>query len=335
MNWKRLELWIVAGTILANAVILFTSYTPLRYGAALLLLCVLPGLALQVRQVRRTLALLETTALSVGAGFAVTAPLTLLLHYWPGKMSLGLALAAYDLLILLLLGWGVYLTPSTLRPSSLLPKGEEKGKVGGKVLLVLAALLILAAFYRLTNLDYAEFQGDEARVMMHAAQAIEGQEDALFKQHKGPLEALLPMGFWLLTGTINEAQARFPFALMSLTALLGVYLLARRWFNDAVGLSATALLAINGFFIAFGRVVQYQSFVFGLGTLALLCCERFRTEGDKTDLVLTGLLLGSGALAHYDIVAVVPAVLYLVVSGLRRSVRAQRAAALLVAGALG
>ncbi|MGQ9601009.1 MAG: ArnT family glycosyltransferase, partial [Anaerolineae bacterium] len=217
-----------------------------------------------------------------------------------------------------------------------LPGGEGKGGWGGRGEVILAALLALAAFYRLINLDYAEFQGDEARVMMHAAQAIEGQEDALFKQHKGPLEALLPMGFWLLTGTINEAQARFPFALMNLTALLGVYLLARRWFNDAVGLSATALLAINGFFIAFGRVVQYQSFVFGLGTLVLLCCERFRAEGDGGDLVLGGLLLGSGALAHYDVVAVAPAVLYLVVNGLRwQGAGARQSSALLGAGILG
>ncbi|MCR4408061.1 MAG: glycosyltransferase family 39 protein [Anaerolineae bacterium] len=348
MNWKRLELWIVAGTILANAAILFTSYTPLRYGAALLLLCLLPGLALvealfahrktlpQVPNLREG----EVVALSVGAGFAVTAPLTLLLHYLPGKMSPGVALAAYDLLILIPLGWRVYLTSSP--PSSLPLSATERGRgaQGGRgevrVLLVLAALLALAAFYRLANLDYAEFQGDEARVMMHAAQAIEGQEDALFKQHKGPLETLVPMGFWLLTGTINEAQARFPFALMNLAALLGVYLLARRWFGDAVALIATALLAINGFFIAFGRVVQYQSFVFGLGTLALLCGERFRTEGKGADLVLGGLLLGGGALAHYDVVAVGPAVLYLVVNGWRRQgAGARRTAPLLTAVVLG
>ena len=334
MNWKRLELWIAGGTILANAAILFTDSAPLRYLAAILLLCLLPGLALveALFASRRGPSPLERAALSVGAGFAVTMPATLLLHYLPGKMSLGVALVVYDLLILAPLCWRVYLISSSLPLFA-----TERGRGEVRVLLILAAILALAAFYRLTNLGYAEFQGDEARVMMHAAQAIEGQEDALFKQHKGPLEALLPMGFWLLTGTINEAQARFPFALLNLTALLGVYLLARRWFNDAVGLSATALLAINGFFVAFGRVVQYQSFVFGLGTLALLCGERFRAEGDDADLILGGLLLGGGALAHYDVVAVVPAVLYLVVSGLRRRgrIEAKHVSSLLIAGALG
>ena len=348
MYWKRLELWIAGGTVLANVTILFTNLTPLRYLAALLLLCLLPGLALQVRRREKNLPQVwnlregELAALSVGAGFAITTPITLLLHYLPGKMSPGVALAAYDLLILILLGWRVYLTPTPPSPLPLSRGERGRGAQGGggevpyKVLLILAAILVLAACYRLINLDYAEFQGDEARVMMHAAQAIEGQEDALFKQHKGPLEALVPMGIWLLTGTINEAQARFPFALMNLAALLGVYLLARRWFGDAVGLVATALLAVNGFFVAFGRVVQYQSFVFGLGTLALLCCERFRTEGEDADLVLGGLLLGGGALAHYDVVAVVPAALYLLVNGLRRwGVGAQHAAPLLAAVAFG
>ncbi|MDY7041122.1 MAG: glycosyltransferase family 39 protein, partial [Chloroflexota bacterium] len=149
------------------------------------------------------------------------------------------------------------------------------------------------------------------------------------------LEALVPTGLWLLAGTINEAQARLPFALMNLVGLLAVYLLGRRWFNDAVGLIATVLLTINGFFVAFGRVVQYQSFVFGLGTLVLLCAERFRAEGDDADLVISGLLLGSGALAHYDIVVFAPAILYLLFSGLRERGFRRHLLALLVGGALG
>ena len=353
MNWRREELWIVGGVILADAAILFTGVASLRYLAAMLLLCLLPGLALvealfahrertlpQVPNLREG----EVVALSVGAGFAVTAPVTLLLHYLPGKMTLIPALAVYNLLILVPLCWRVWPSPPSplsRSPSACAPgdwrgegaRGRGEGRPG-LLLLILAAILALAAFYRLANLDYAEFQGDEARVMMHAAQAIEGQEDALFKQHKGPLEALLPTGFWLLTGTINETQARLPFALMNLTALLGVYLLGRRWFSDAVGLIAMALLAINGFFVAFGRVVQYQSFVFGLGTLVLLCCERFRAEGDDADLILGGLLLGSGALAHYDVVVIVPAALYLLAGGFRERGFRKHLPALLVAGAL-
>jgi 4-amino-4-deoxy-L-arabinose transferase-like glycosyltransferase len=345
INWRRLELWIGGGAVLANGAILFTDIAPLRYLAAMLLLSLLPGLALveALFADRRGPSPLGKIALSVGAGFAVTTPITLLLHYLPGKMTLVPTLAVYNLLILVPLVWRVWkslpLTPRDPHPSPPPKRGRGFGKGRGegpsKVLLILAAILVLATCYRLANLNYAEFQGDEARVMMHAAQAIEGQEDALFKQHKGPLEALLPMGVWLLTGTINEAQARLPFAVMNLAGLLGVYLLARLWFNDAVGLVATALLSINGFFVAFGRVVQYQSFVFGLGTLALLCFERFRTEDDHADLILGGLLLGGGALAHYDIVAVVPAVLYLLIGGFRRWGFRKYLSVLFVAGSLG
>ncbi|HIP95610.1 MAG TPA: DUF1616 domain-containing protein, partial [Anaerolineae bacterium] len=136
MNWRREELWIAGGVILADAAIFFTDVAPLRYLAALLLLCLLPGLALveALFAHRRGPSLLEKAALSVGAGFAMTAPATLLLHYLPGKMTLVPALAVYNLLILVPLCWRVYLTPTSLHPpSSLLAPSPEarEGRDGG------------------------------------------------------------------------------------------------------------------------------------------------------------------------------------------------------------
>ena len=69
---------------------------------------------------------------------------------------------------------------------------------------------------------------------------------------------------------LNEATARFPFALCGLVGSLGIYLLGRRAFGERAGLIAFFLFAINGYFIGFARVVQYQSLVLTMSILAHL-----------------------------------------------------------------
>ena len=45
---------------------------------------------------------------------------------------------------------------------------------------------VAGALLRAPNLDYSEFQGDEARVMLRASEVIEGYENALFAHQKMP-----------------------------------------------------------------------------------------------------------------------------------------------------
>ncbi|MCA9872006.1 MAG: hypothetical protein KC441_00050, partial [Anaerolineales bacterium] len=63
--------------------------------------------------------------------------------------------------------------------------------------------------------------------------------------------------------------------------------------------------------VAFGRIVQYQSFVMLWSTLAVLHMDRFEKEGRTADLWLTAVFLAGGLLAHYDAILVVPALLWL------------------------
>jgi 4-amino-4-deoxy-L-arabinose transferase-like glycosyltransferase len=294
--------WVALTAALANVVILTTDAFLLRYAAALLLLCLLPGLALMEALFARSRKpeLAVRAVLGVGASCALTGVSTLLLHYLPGPLALTPALIVYDLLILVPLLVSIPLW----RPTRAAPK------LPSQALLSLALLLILAAAFRLAFLGYSEFQGDEGRIMMRATEALAGQDDALFKHHKGPVEALTPMAIWLLTGRVNEWAVRLPFALVNLAGLAGLYFLGRRLFGERVAIISGALLGINGFFVGFGRIVQYQSFVFGMGTLSLLCLYHFEKEDADAYQLLGALFLGYGALAHYDIVAIAPAVLY-------------------------
>ena len=168
------------------------------------------------------------------------------------------------------------------------------------------------ALFRLVNLSYSEFQGDEAVIMSRAAQALAGEDRELFLHQKGPVEILTPMALWALTGTVTEWQARLPFSLAGVLAVLAVAALAARWFEDRrVGVLAGLLVAINGFLVAFGRIVQYQNIVVAMGALSLLALTDYSERGRARDLMLSALFAAYGLLAHYDAVLIGPAALWL------------------------
>jgi 4-amino-4-deoxy-L-arabinose transferase-like glycosyltransferase len=296
-RWQRPAL--VTLTLLAN---LALAAPALRYGAAFTLLWLLPGLAwagLLTDHRRRPAA--EELAIGLGLGFGSTVLLTLLLHYIPGPLPFTLLLVAVNLLTFILI-----FLPTHPHPSK--PINEDRS-----LFIVHCSLIILiAALFRLVNLGYSEFQGDEGIVMQRAARAILGDDAQLFYHQKGPIEILLPTATWTLSGAINEWQARLPFAFAGLLGVVALYLLGRRWFNERSGWIAALLLAINGYFVGFGRIVQYQSIVLALTALALLALWRWsQAEGDRW-LIAGAALLACGVLAHYDAALALPAAAYIV-----------------------
>ncbi|MCU0494352.1 MAG: glycosyltransferase family 39 protein, partial [Chloroflexaceae bacterium] len=187
-------------------------------------------------------------------------------------------------------------------------------------------LFLLAATLRLAWLGNAEFQGDEAYAMLLANAMVHGHDDVALMHAKGPVEALLPAAPLALLGQVNELVARLPFALAGLTVLLGAFLLARELFGEEengeqqgrfVPFLALLLLALDGFLIAFSRIVQYQSFVM-LGSLgAIWCCWRFYRGAPHPQryLVFAAGLSAMSMLAHYDGIFAVPAFGTLVLAG--------------------
>jgi hypothetical protein len=212
----------------------------------------------------------------------------------------------------------------------------------------LGAILLVAGGLRLWRLGGAEFQGDEARAMLLAAGVAQGADGILLNHTKGPVEALLPAGPLAIAGVGAEWVARLPFALASLGALLGALALLREWTaGDADGrgvwrtssLAALALLAVDGFAVGFGRIVQYQSVVMLAMVGALWCCWRFYggAGAPARHLAAAATMLAVGLLAHYDAILVAPALAWLIVAGgLRRGWRvAEWARALAGPAALG
>jgi hypothetical protein len=268
--------------------------TGIRYIAAWVLLWLLPALSWA-----RALPGDRTTRLASGSGlaFAVSGLLTLALHYLPGPFPRGAARWTYAV--------------GALLPFGVAPAGTKDGRPRPEFARGVLVALIIAALVRLPNLAYSEFQGDEAVIMSRAAQALEGDDGELFLHQKGPVEVLIPMSLWSLTGTTSEWQVRLPFAFMGCLAVVAIALLADAWFGPQVGTLAGMLAGIAGFLVAFSRIVQYQNVVVAMGCLALLWLTKAVEQQRDAGVLLGAAFTAYGLLAHYDAVLIGPAGLWL------------------------
>jgi len=305
-----------------------------RFGAAMALLWLLPGVAWALTLDGDWF---ERTVLGFGLAFVVNGLATLLLHFIPGAFPITWARLVYLMLALLPGVWTTYrcrieetaVLPHTIQArkwnAGVSLAGERTGRLRSRLfskerginftprfsVYALLAVVLIAGLVRFLNLGYSEFQGDEAVIMRRAAQMLAGDDQVLCLHQKGPVEILTPMALWALTGTLNEGQARAPFALMGVLAVAACAALGTRWFGARAGLCAGLLGALGGFGVAFGRIVQYQNFVIAMGALGLLALTLYAQHGRFRDLILSALLVAYGLLAHYDAVLVAPAAFWL------------------------
>ncbi len=255
----------------------------------------------------------EQALVAVGAGYSVSILVTLALVYLPDGLQLWQTLAAFNVLAVLLL------LLSLRQPPAMQPETKERCAASGVPwpLLGAAALVIVAGILRLPGLDYAEFQDDEVSVIWHSAEAIQGRGDALFIHDKGPAEILLTTAVYSYVDRLNEAAARFSFAIAGIVGLLALYWLGWRLFSPLAGWSAAILLAVDGYFVGFARIVQYQSIVLLMVVLVagimLKYAERPATR--PVYLYFAALFTATGILAHYEAALVlVPAGVFALIS---------------------
>jgi 4-amino-4-deoxy-L-arabinose transferase-like glycosyltransferase len=353
--------------------------------AALAVLALVPGALLAALLLPTGSEPAEQAGMSVALGLAFVALLALAAQALPGPLPAALVLAPADALSLTLLAALWRTSGGRRQTAGGAAYNNENGRrerseqaVGGQwsaVSLLLIALCLLAAAIRLPNLGHSEFQGDEARAALLASEVVRGAEGVLLLHQKGPVEALLPAALFALLGRQSEWSARLPFAAANLGALLLIYAVSRRLLlrllpgraGEWAALGALALLAVNGYMVAFARIVQYQSVVLLCGAAVLWCAlrcyeilagsplndgrwqmaggtaysdetsdQRSAVGGRVTTLLLVAAVVGAaGALAHYEGALVLPAAELLVLAGARRAgLRAGDGARLLLAPAL-
>jgi len=288
-------------------------FAPGIEAALVLLFCVvLPGWAL----VGALLATDEPPATAaefalcaLAAGYALAAILMLLLSYLPGPLERWQVLLAFDLLNGVA-GW-LFLRAQERPFQPFAQRGATSQSwlwIGG------ALLFVVGGWLRFGGLGYAEFQGDEARAVLRAAAILQGYEDVLFLHKKGPVEILLPGLTYTLSGRLTELSARLLFAFANLAGAFALWSLGRRWIGLLGGWVAAMFLALDGYFIGFAHIVQYQSIVL-LNTVVILilvdqvlqayAATAARQAEPKPAfvqrrLILAGVLLAVGIWAHYE-----------------------------------
>ncbi len=253
---------------------------------------------------------------AIAAGYSVMTLVMLAVSYVPGGVAAWQIYAVSDgvLVILSVLIFIAANVAQAQNQARSLPSNVDTSKISTPWIVTgVLILLLVGSGLRLTNLGYAEFQGDEGRAVQRAAAVIQGYEDVLFLHRKGPVEILLPTLVYTLTGQLTEATARLPFTLANLAGLVAIFGLGGRLLNPVAGWVAALLLALDGYFIGFARIVQYQSVVILMSVLVVLILHRLtqRPVELRRYLILAALFLATGMLAHYEAALVVGPGLYL------------------------
>lgn len=179
-----------------------------------------------------------------------------------------------------------------------------------KIPLVFVALFILiiifSIFVRTQGLGYSGFQGDEVNPMDFLYEMDDGLLNYLFSQKRGPMQYVINITNVTLFGYHNEFLIRLPFLLFGILALFTVYKLANKIFNKTIAFMAVLLMALNGLFIAFSRITQYQSFMYFLIPIAVLLFIIALEKRHKGLMIISGLITSLALLAHYDTLSVFP-----------------------------
>lgn len=303
MTQKRIII-TTAITLISALVIWLTEIVVLKTTATIIMAWIIPGAVLLYLLPLPGLNRLEQITLTIGLSYSLSVLTALVITYTAGLLSTSLLTT-----ILPALSLAFVITAAVVR--------HWTGKTFSAPLQRLDILywtvpVGVAAFFSLANLDYADYWGDEMNGILRALAVAQGRPETMFEHTKGPVELIVPAIAGLLGGGFGPLTVRLPFALAHITGISGFYLLVQRMFNRNVSLLATLLLALNGLYISFSRMVQYQAVVFMMTTLSLLLVYHFYQIGTARYVVLGLLLAAMGLLAHYDMLLVLPVIGYLI-----------------------
>lgn len=166
---------------------------------------------------------------------------------------------------------------------------------------ILFVVLIMSFFLRVWGLGYSEFYGDETKTFYldKTTPAFEFFLD----QRKGPVQFGAVWFMEKITGGFDEFYTRIPFAIAGVLSVFTLFLVVQKIAGDKTALIASVLFGFNGFFIAFSRTIQYQSFLILFGLLAVYYALLYQEIEDKSRLkysLLSAVFLSLSCLSHYD-----------------------------------
>ncbi|HOC19097.1 MAG TPA: glycosyltransferase family 39 protein [Vicinamibacterales bacterium] len=157
--------------------------------------------------------------------------------------------------------------PATLAPSATWPLTEQRVLV-----LALAAIVLLAATFRVQGLDYGGFSEDEvnkvAALRAYAAGNFTANAEHPMLMKLAMLGATVAADAWNYLATRTgwhavspEAALRLPNALVGAATVIPLFLLARSFFGPLVALWASLLLALDVTVTGLNRIGKEDTFL--------------------------------------------------------------------------
>lgn len=201
---------------------------------------------------------------------------------------------------------------------------RKKTKFSRNEALFLLLLFVITVLLRAPQLGYSHFYGDETKVLYLRKDTA--ASDFMLNQRKGPVQFVAAWGMEKITGEFDELSTRIPFLIAGVLAVFAFYFMIRELFDWQVAGIASLIFSVNGFFIAFSRTVQYQSFLMLFGFISIwavlksshktslisilaralhflkkLVKKRQRKIGSRQiHLTISGVFLALAYLAHWD-----------------------------------
>jgi len=178
---------------------------------------------------------------------------------------------------------------------------------------LLVIVMFALAALRFTNLGYSDYIPDETTVMDHYKDNGPVLDLVyLAKQRKGPMQWLTVLTTnFLYRDVFNELVFRVPFAVASVFSIVFFYkFLEEHTKNRYIALFGAFLFGVNGFMVAFGRIVQYQSLNLLFSSISLYLFARFLNEEDPKYCLYGTMFFAFSLLAHWDAVFILPYIIY-------------------------
>ncbi|MEZ4521052.1 MAG: glycosyltransferase family 39 protein [Thermomicrobiales bacterium] len=146
---------------------------------------------------------------------------------------------------------------------------------------LLALIVVLAAYLRLTMLNQQSLWFDEADIVVRAQRPWSDILSTFTVQgENGPLYNVM-LAVWIRIAGISETAVRFPSAVAGILAIPAIYLLARRLAGPQAGLIAAGLLAINPYHLWYSQEAKMYSIVALLSILSTFLLVEGLMHGDR------------------------------------------------------
>jgi 4-amino-4-deoxy-L-arabinose transferase-like glycosyltransferase len=178
--------------------------------------------------------------------------------------------------------------------------------------LALMAIMLLAAYLRLSNLGLTEFKLDEAHVCSKAAEFLASGRPPLVGIGSSVGAANPPLFIYLtaipLSLSKNPAVIAGFIALLNVGAVLGCYLLTREHFGEKVALIAALLFAVSPWAVFYSRKIWAQDLLPPFVALFFAAVFSMTVKCRPRQLILVFLWLACLIQLHLSALALIPLV---------------------------